>query len=241
MKNVLIVEDKQLTAEGLKTIVKKIDSDINVLCADTKEKAYTYAMENAMNLMLVDIVLNPRQPGDVSGIHFVQNIRKVEQYRFVPIIMVTSIEDPKLYSYSELHCYSYIEKPYDVGRTTEIIRQALEYKREEKKKKKYVYKKESVFYTLNLEDVIYIENKNKKVIVYMTNGQTEIPYISVVRLLVEIDNHDFIQCNRNCIVNKKYIESVDGVNRYIRLKGVLRQIDIGLALKKKVLAELKND
>lgn len=239
MKNVLIVEDKIHAAEMLKIIIHKISRDIHIFWADTKEKAYTYAMETDMNLMIVDIVLKPEEAGDVSGVNFVQNIRIVEQYKFVPVIMVTSIEDPKMYAYSELHCYSYIEKPYNVEKATEIIRQALAYQREERKNKKYVYRQEGIFYAINLDDIVCVENRNKTVTVYKTDGKTEIPYVPIAKLLVDINNNDFLQCSRNCIVNKRYIEAYDTVNNLIRLKGVERQIDIGITLKKKVLAELK--
>lgn len=241
MKNILIVEDKKQATETLMAIIRKINPDIQVFWANTKEKAYTYAMETDMNLIIVDIVLKPEDSGDISGILFVQNIRNVEQYRFAPIIMITSVEDPKLYSYSELHCYSYIEKPYDIEKVEKIIRQALFYRREEKRDKKYVYKKDGVFYTINIEDIVYIENRNKKVKVYMTDGQTDIPYTSIARILKNINSNEFIQCNRNCIINKKYLERYDNINRLIQLKGVSHQIDIGIVGRKKILAELKND
>lgn len=241
MKNVLILEDNLIIAEVLKNIVINAGPDINVFIANTSEKAYAMAMENNIELMLVDIVLDNEIPGDVSGMKFARNIRTVERYKFTPIIIITSLEDPKLYAYSEIHCYSYIEKPYEVDEVEAIVKEALQYRSSTPKCKKYIYKSDGIFYSINTDEIVLVENKNKAVYIHTLSEKISIPYISLGKLLKEFDSGDFIQCNRNCIVNKKYIEFVDSVNRFIKMKGVLCQIDIGVTLKKKVLAELKND
>lgn len=241
MKNVLIVEDNLIMAENLREIVHKASRDTCVYIAEKSDKAYGIAMEKDIDLMLVDIVLDNNNPGDVSGMKFAENIRKVERYKFIPIIMVTSLEDPKLYAYSEVHCYSYIEKPYDVNKVTQIIKDALQYKKNIQKSNKYMYKQDGIFYSIDLNDVIFAENKNKTVLVYTTAEVIKVPYASMGKLLEDFGNDVFLQCNRNCIINRNYIEFVDGTNRVIKMKGVLRQIDIGITLKKYFLAQLKND
>lgn len=241
MKNVLILEDNLITAETLKNIVAGSGTDINVLVADTSEKAYALAMENNIELMLIDIVLDNEISGDVSGMKFARNIRTVENYKFTPIIIITSLEDPKLYAYSEIHCYSYIEKPYAAEKVKAVVKEALQYKNATRNNAKYIYRFQGIFYSINTDEIILVENKGKEVYIYTAYEKIPIPYISLGKLLKELDSDDFIQCNRNNIVNKKYIEYIDSVNRLIKMKGIVRQIDIGVTLKKKVLTELKND
>lgn len=239
MKNVLIVEDRKVTAQCLEKIIREIEHDIHILFAFNKEEAYTMAMEIYMDLMIVDIVLDTSVPNDVSGMKFAKNIRRVDKYKFIPIIIVSALEDPKLYAYSEIHCYSYIEKPFDLKQTKKVIREALEYKKEVSKNEKYIYKKHGIFYSIDLEEILYIETIRGQVTIFTVRDRIHIPYITFAKLLLEIDNEDFVQCNRHCIVNRKYIERADAVNRYIKLKNVSEQIEIGISLKKKFLEELK--
>ena len=58
----------------------------------------------------MDIILNISVPGDVVGIKFVENVRKIKKYEFTPSIFTTSLEDADLYAYAQLHYYRYFEK-----------------------------------------------------------------------------------------------------------------------------------
>lgn len=54
------------------------------------------------------------------------------------------------------------------------------------------------------------------------------------KLLENIDNMEIIQCSRNTIVNKKFVQNVDVPNRIIQLKDNLGRIEIGIMFKKYV-------
>lgn len=64
-------------------------------------------------MFVVDIVLDIAMPNDASGIKFARDMRNLQQYKFTPIIFLTSLHDPEIYAYRELHCYGYVEKPFD--------------------------------------------------------------------------------------------------------------------------------
>ena len=53
-----------------------------------------------------------------------------------------------------------------------------------------------------------------------------------------MESDDFIQCSGYTIINKNYVESIDYVNRFIKLEGEERDIEIGISMKKKVRDEL---
>lgn len=42
------------------------------------------------------------------------------------------------------------------------------------------------------------------------------------------------------IINKNYVEYVDSVNRYIKLRGVKEYVEIGRTMKEKVVNEFSN-
>ncbi|MCR5835173.1 MAG: LytTR family DNA-binding domain-containing protein [Lachnospiraceae bacterium] len=225
MKEILIVEDKETAALALEKIVRKECESANVYIANNLEKALTIAMMKDIELMLVDIVLNPEKKEDMSGIEFVSKIRGVDKYSFVPVIMVTSLEDPRMIAYEQLRCFSFIEKPYDEGEIRTVIREALKYKTPYADNK-YFFKSDGVIYSINKNEILYIQTVGKKMQVILENDEMDIPYIPIKKLAVEFFS-DFIQCSRNCIVNKKHIENIDVVNRFIKVKGCEEKLVIG--------------
>ncbi len=225
MKGILIVEDKQTAALALEKIVRKECDSANVYIANDLEQALTIAMMKEIELMLVDVVLNTAKKDDVSGIEFVSKIRGVDKYRFVPVIMVTSLEDPRMIAYEQLRCFSFIEKPYDEERIREVIREALKYK-SPYANEKYFFKSDGIIYSINKNEILYIQTAGKNMQVILENDQMDIPYVPIKKLAVEL-MPDFVQCSRNCIVNKNYIEHIDVVNRYIKVKGSREKLVIG--------------
>ena len=107
-KNILVIEDSEQYMDMICNKLSNI-TDINVYKAKDSAQAYKYALEENISVFIVDIILDTNALGDVSGIKFVERIRTIPEYKFTPIIITSSLEDPKLHSYSYLHCYRYFE------------------------------------------------------------------------------------------------------------------------------------
>lgn len=71
-----------------------------------------------------------------------------------------------------------------------------------------------------------------KQIVHLVDGKLELQYKPCKIILMEIQSERLLQCSRNLIVNKDYIDLIDPVSRYIKLKDGYGQIDIGISFKK---------
>ena len=82
MKNVLIVEDNKECMGALVEMVKECDSTSVIYCADNSPMAYKYAMEERIDLFLVDIILDGSVKNDVSGIVFADKIRSTKKNLF---------------------------------------------------------------------------------------------------------------------------------------------------------------
>lgn len=239
MKKILILEDKEIHIEILKKVLEDI-SDIQVLVADTVESAYKLTMENTINLFLVDIILDTEIRGDVSGLRFVEAIREMPKYSFTPLIFITALEDPKMYAFSELHCFGYIEKPFDSTAVKQLISEALEFPYSEKKDKNIYFRNDGVMYAVNSKDIIYIENSKRKLLRHTTKDKFAVPYKTCKEILDELESKKFVQCNRYTIINKDYIERIDYVNRFMKLRDVDEEVEIGVAMKKRLMHELSN-
>ena len=232
IRNILIIEDKKSHMEALVKIISDLDSNLAVYSAYDIEKAYQISMEQRIHLFLVDIVLRPEKPGDVLGLKFVQEIREVQKYMFVPIIMVTSLEDPKLYSYSQLQCYGYIEKPYNPDQVRKMVTKALKFPIKDDEERSAFFRKDGIIYAVNKAEVIYVENSRRKVVIHSSNDILEIPYKTCDEILQELASDMFVQCSRYTIVNRNYIEKIDYTNRYIQLKYIEEPVEIGVIMKK---------
>ena len=93
MKAVLIIEDNAASMEMLAKITNEVDPEIVVHRAVNQNEAYASAMRISIDLFLIDIMLDPKNPGDVSGMRFANRIRMVERYKYVPMIFITALED----------------------------------------------------------------------------------------------------------------------------------------------------
>ncbi len=114
MKKVLIVTNNQNTRQTLESIVKEQNSGNIIYITNDLEKAYHIISVTTIHLFLIDMVLQPRQRGgDVSGAIFAQNVRRITRYQFTPIILFSTLVDHALNMYAKLHCYAYVEKPFD--------------------------------------------------------------------------------------------------------------------------------
>lgn len=240
-QKILILEDNNVHAQALMKIIQNLHRDLQVYYASDVKTAYQLALENHMHLFLVDIILDTHSPGDVSGLEFAKEIRGITKYKFTPLIFITSLEDPKLYSYSQLHCFGYIEKPFSIAQVRDTILGALEYPVKEDDDKYVYFRKEGIVYSAYVKDIVYIESSRRKIKIHCVNDELEIPYKTCEEMLKDLDSASFIQCSRYCIVNKRYIEQIDYTNRFIKLKYVDEQIEIGRIMQKELKKRLGNE
>lgn len=239
-RKILIVEDKKSHMDALCKIIDDLHEDIEIFCASDSSLAYQIAMEHHIHLFLIDIILNADQLGDVTGLRFVQEIREVKKYSFTPVIFVTSLEDPKLYSYSQLHCFDFIEKPFSKNQVQKCVLKALEFPVVADKERNVFFRKDGIIYSKCINDIIYIESKKRKIIVHCINDKLEIPYKTCDEIMQDLDSELFIRCSRYAIINKKYIEQIDYTNRYVKMKHIEPLIEIGIIMKSKFKQEVEN-
>ena len=109
-KQVLIIEDHDESMDKICQLMDKFE-DVVILKAQNSDIAYRYAMEYSIDLFIVDIILKTTEYADISGLKFIEAIRTVDRYKFTPVIVTTSLEDPKFHAYAHLHCFRYFEKP----------------------------------------------------------------------------------------------------------------------------------
>lgn len=232
MKKVLILEDNKSTLQCLEQIVKDINHEIVVFALSNVKDAYQYMLEYTVDVFIIDIILDPFQRGDTSGLRFAERVRSLEKYLFTPMIFITSLEDSKYITYEKLHCYSFIEKPFDPQQVQNVIAQCLKYADREEKEHTIFFRNDGVIFSVNIEEMVYGESRNHMFCVHMRNGDViKIPYITMKNFLDTADSRSLLKCSRNAVINTKLIKNIDIANRVIELSTGHR-IEIGLKYKK---------
>lgn len=235
IKQILIVEDQEVTLLCLKKIVEDIGEELKVYAFSDLSDAYRCAIETKIDLFIVDIVLNSADLTDTSGLRFIEDMRQIERYAFVPVIFITALEDPKFCAYEKLHCYSYIEKPFNEVRVKKEVRNCLKFPGNLRESRDLYIRKDGVIFAVNSDNIIYVEMVKQKLHIHTVKGEKmTVAYMALHQIREMLDGIEIIQCRRNIIVNAAYIDSVDSRNRLIRLKDNLGSLEIGLTYMQKI-------
>lgn len=241
MKNVLILEDDNAMSEAVEKMITEINSNITVYKKSTLPEAYQIAIEHDVSLFIVDIIIDSSIRNDVSGLVYVEKIRKIERYAFVPVIFITSLVDPELHAFRNLHCYGYLEKPLLMEEAKRLICQALKFQQPSKEEGTAYFRKDGVIYAINKKDIVYIKSHGGKVTIKTVMDELVIYYRNCKDLLKELDSDKFIQSSRGTIVNKEFIANIDLVNRIVSLKNDFGMLDISIKMKRSFMEKINDD
>ncbi len=235
MKRVLILEDNTATLDYISALIHETEVNSKTYQCTNIKDAYQTALEKDIDLFIVDIILDTNRPGDSSGLKFVENIRKLDKYTITPVIFVTSLEDARLHSYEMLHCYSFLEKPFDPERLKEMVKLCIQGSRKSREHKTLYFRKDGIIIAIDRDEIVEAEGSGHVLYVKTNRGEMiDVPYITVKKFLEEADDDNFIQCSRSTVVNLLYVRSLDMTNRMIELKNDLGRVGVGVSYKKKL-------
>ena len=235
LKRVLILEDNTAALDYISALIHETGANSKTYQCTNIKDAYQTALEKDIDLFIVDIILDANRPGDSSGLKFVENIRKLDKYTISPVIFVTSLEDARLHSYEKLHCYSFLEKPFDPERLKEMVRLCIQGGRRNRERRTLYFRKDGIIIAIDRDEIVEVEGSGHVLYVRTNRGERiDVPYITIKRFLEEADDDNFIQCSRSSVVNLQYVRSLDLTNRMIELKNDFGTIGVGMSYKKKL-------
>lgn len=232
MSRIMIVEDDMLIAKGLEAIIKSIDDNLDISITGYAEESLRYIENNHYDVFLLDIQLE-----DYSGIELAKKIRDRDEYKLTPIIFITAIPTRELIAFKEIHCYDYIVKPFREQEVKEALEIIINHgiKTENKLKTLKIIQR-SYTYILKQDEIIYIESRNKDLLLVTVNEEIKLSNYSIRKVLEELDTN-FIQCHRGYIINIEYIIKINHADNSIKLRNTDELIPIG----RKYREHLRND
>ena len=232
MGRIMIVEDDVLIAKGLETIIESIDDNLDVSITGYAEEALRYMEDNHYDAFLLDIQLE-----DYSGIELAKKIRDRDEYKLTPIIFITAVPSRELMAFKEIHCYDYIIKPFKEEEVKKALETIINHGIKQKDRPgtfKIIQK--SYSYILKQDEIIYIESRNKNLLLVTINEKIKLSNYSIRKILEELDSN-FIQCHRGFIINTKYIKKINHGENRIKISNIEELIPIGRKFKE----HLKDD
>ncbi len=220
--NVLILEDKECNRDALEKIVLSCAGVKNVYSCGKREEAFLFAVDNQIDLFLIDIILEPSNANDNSGITFAESMRKLEKYRLTPIIFITVLMGLERELLKKIHCYDYIEKPIGDGKLVkEHVEEVLEALSVGKKKEEREYLPlhyDGIGYLVYLDEVLFFESKMGTLYIHTIDDEIRIPNLSAKKIYQKIQRMHFLTPIYGTYVNAEYISSVDFRNKEVYMK-----------------------
>jgi len=118
-KTILFVDD----SASIRTLVKMIleDNGYNVLMSEDGRDAMKFFDGQTIDLVITDLHM-PR----LNGIELIKEVRRIKDYRFVPILFLTTETKPELKQEAKAAgATGWITKPFDKNKLLQVIKKII--------------------------------------------------------------------------------------------------------------------
>ncbi len=238
-RQILILEDLESSRKVIRKMVEECGNNLLVYDFAEPAGAFQCAMDNKIDLFLVDIVLKPQEPNDFSGIKFAENIRENSRYTGAEIVFITTLAGLEADLLRTIHCFDYIEKPISTQRVQKVVHDALDKLDRRPIENELVYlRKDRVTYPVLVKDIIYVESRRKTLYVHKIDETFDVPNLSLKKFCEKIQSTEFIVPAKGFGVNVIHIEFVDAANRFVKMRGLDIMISIGERMKEEFFHDL---
>lgn len=170
----------------------------------------------------IDILFLDIQMSGIDGMKTAKGLRKKDKN--VILIFVTAVEKYVFHAF-DVGAFHYIVKPIDDEKFSDVLCRAVD---ELNSQKLSVKEQEETYLMVNnggvhrkvvIEDIIYAEVFNRKVVIHKINEQIE--YYGKMSELEEITGDNFFRPHRAYLINFKYVEKYDANTIYLEKGSVL--------------------
>jgi len=205
-KRIVVVENDPEYGKQIVELVRNVYPKADIVIADNIVDGYKGIWKEEVSLVITSIEMGPKYAPEQSGIRLVQQIRKYAGYQFLPIIVVTRLEEFKSYMYQQMNCFGYFLKPLDEETLKNAVARALMHMEKPEKDKVFAVRKHNVYYMIKVEEVMYVESYERALHIHLTNGTVmEVSQKPIQYIMQAAGSYDFIRCARGTLVNRKHM------------------------------------
>ena len=192
---VAIVDDEKVIREQIKKLVVKYEPDCNAKTYETGEELLAEGKK-------YDVVFLDIQMEGMNGIDTARSLR--EKQEDMVVIFITGVKE-YVFEAFDVSAFHYLLKPVEEKKFSEVFERAKKEvkKRTTQEQKNIFIKNRNRSFTINWDNILYIENRGKKVEIHTGNEIIE-TYASMNDLEKQLGGN-FYRCHRGYLVNMAHI------------------------------------
>ena len=229
--NILLLEDNCTELQILYNILKKHWPQFQYTCCQNYNDAQKSILSVQYDIFILDIQLSSASDA-FNGITFARYIRSLPAYRTTPVLFSTGTSDTIQKCVNEVHCYHYLEKPYNEAVLVHAMKELLATLSNTTDNNYLTIKLlNDVTTHVCLSNILLIKaNGHYLTFTYPDGGFTSNSYSlsSIAKILPSY----FTRCHRKYIINTNFITSYDKTNLYLHIHNHI--IPVGRTFKKEL-------
>ncbi len=235
-KQILILEDENRLLNRLVRLLEELCPGAEIFRTVELEEAYHMAFGKQVELIFIRMHMNCHF--DDSRIHFIERIKKNEEFAFVPIILVSTDELNFRYFLGELHCFGIMDPQFDREYAICLIKKALQFRHRIAEKQYAYFKTGGAIKCVRIADILYIEHHKKYAVVYTRLGQFRLTNCSGNSTMQKFEHYDFITCAKGIVVNMRCVAEIDFRKKCLNFKDGQTVVAFGQNYSKKIYSYL---
>ena len=199
--NIAVVDDEEAIREQISGFIKKRNPDFDISGFATGEGLL--AAGKKFDMIFLDI--------QMEGMGGIEAARALRQSGVdVVVIFITGIRE-YVFEAFDVSAFHYLLKPIEEQKFMEVFGRAAEEagKRKGQRERKIFIRTKNRGYTLNLNSILYIESRGKKVEIHTTDMEDVIESYATMDKLEEQLEDGFYRCHRGYLVNMAHIARYD--------------------------------
>ncbi len=201
MLHIAVVDDEEAIRQQIHGFIKKHEPNILISVFATGEELLEAGSD--FDIIFLDI----RMEG-MDGIAAARFLR--QRNADTVIIFITGIKE-YVFDAFDVSAFHYLLKPIEKGKFIQVFDRAKEEaeKRKRQREKQIFIKTKNQGFTINVNRILYIESKGKKVGIHTLHMEEAIEAYATMEELKEQLGGSFYRCHRGYLVNMSYIEKYD--------------------------------
>lgn len=199
MLNIAVCDDEKVIAGQIRDMIKRHlpDSEVEEFLAGKD----LLSAKNAFDIFFLDI-----QMEQLNGIEVARELREHDENAV--IVFITGIKE-YVFAAFDVAALHYLLKPVDEEKLKEVLDRAVKavWEKRAKEKKQLFIKTREKNFTLNVDDILYLENDMRKIAAH-TQKET-IAFYGVMSEMEKLVGTGFHRCHRGYLVNMAYVSEYD--------------------------------
>lgn len=198
--NIAICDDEVRGRERIRTLLEKEFSQAQTCEFDSGMKLLENVKEGYRpDIVLLDIAM--------EGMDGMETARQLKELSDAILIFVTGVKE-QVFEAFDVGAFHYLMKPIDQDKMTGVLKRAIQEAEKKKSAPRYLLvKAEGSHRRIPVEDILYVENSGRKVILHMKTGCLE--YYERMNHLEEVLGEGFYRCHRGYLVALSAISGYD--------------------------------